>query len=206
MKSKNEVVAAFDFDGTITYHDSLVPFLFFTTDFLKTFLKLILLTPSFLAFLLRLQSRQKVKEKILHSFFNHITIQKLRQYGELFARERIPDLIKPEALKRLKWHQQQGHRCVLVSASINAYLEPWGRLAGFDHVLCSQLQVLPNGTVDGRLSGLNCWGKEKTRRLVELLGSKDHYCLYAYGDSRGDRELLAMADYPFVKIIPTSDA
>ena len=45
--------------------------------------------------------------------------------------------------------------------------------------------------------GKNCWGTEKVRRLQELVGSKEGYVLYAYGDTRGDRELLEYADHPF---------
>ena len=87
--------------------------------------------------------------------------------------------------------------CVLISASIDAYLDPWSKLAGFDHVICSRLETTPAGNVTGRLVGLNCWGPEKVRRLEELFGPLKKYTLYAYGDSRGDKELLAGADYPF---------
>jgi phosphatidylglycerophosphatase C len=37
------------------------------------------------------------------------------------------------------------------------------------------------------------------RRLETLLGPRDGYTLYAYGDSRGDKALLSAADFPFYK-------
>ncbi len=103
-------------------------------------------------------------------------------------------------MTRLHWHQRQGHRCVLVSASMDIYLKPWAAAAGFDDVVCSTLEF-HDGRVTGRLAGGNCYGDEKARRLAQLLGEQD-YTLYAYGDSRGDKELLAMADYGYYRWMP----
>jgi phosphoserine phosphatase len=46
------------------------------------------------------------------------------------------------------------------------------------------------------LAGLNCKGPEKMQRLRAHLGSWQGSVLEAYGDSRGDRELLLAADLP----------
>ena len=57
--------------------------------------------------------------------------------------------------------------------------------------------------VDGRLTGRfltpNCYGAEKVNRIRQLLPDRQHYYLVAYGDSRGDRELLAEADEAYYK-------
>jgi phosphoserine phosphatase len=42
----------------------------------------------------------------------------------------------------------------------------------------------------------NCYGQEKVNRLLEVEPDRKNYYLYAYGDSRGDREMLAFADFP----------
>jgi phosphoserine phosphatase len=51
---------------------------------------------------------------------------------------------------------------------------------------------------DGRLTGRfltkNCYGQEKVNRIKELYPHREEYHLTAYGDSNGDRELLAFAD------------
>jgi phosphoserine phosphatase len=53
---------------------------------------------------------------------------------------------------------------------------------------------------DGRwqpvLAGANCKGPEKVRRLEAHLGTLVGLELEAYGDSRGDRELLEVATVP----------
>jgi HAD superfamily hydrolase (TIGR01490 family) len=116
--------------------------------------------------------------------------------GQAFARKRIPALIRPKRLKILQNHLDQGHRCILISASIELYTHPWAEAAGFSNALTSQLEVDNEGKITGKLKGKNCRGPEKVRRLEELLGPKSDYILYAYGDSAGDRQLLEVADHP----------
>ena len=82
-----------------------------------------------------------------------------------------------------------------MSASLGVYLETVGRLLGVDAVLSTELEVDAAGTCTGRMLGGNCRGAEKARRLRAYLQSDDVE-VWAYGDSAGDTELLAMADHP----------
>jgi phosphatidylglycerophosphatase C len=175
-------IAVFDFDHTLTDRDSLLPFLFDMRGFRKTILHLAALTPSFLRYLLGNISRQSIKEKILTRFLGGVLFTELQSFGQHYADHRLDHFLKPQALQRLVWHQAQGHRCILVSAS-----------------LASRLELSSTGNVTGRLIGLNCWGPEKKRRLLNYLGTADQGTLYVYGDSRGDHDLLAIADHPFYR-------
>lgn len=197
--SQLPIVAAFDFDGTLTYHDTLLPFLQFTNGTVVTYCKLATVLPKLLAFTAGLSSRQSAKEAILKRFLKNTSYKATQELGQKFAFQKMHDLLKPEGVKRLKWHLDQGHRCILISANMDFYLEPWAKQSGFHDVICSQSEVTQQGMITGKLKGLNCWGPEKSRRLKELLGPKENYLLYAYGDSPGDRELLAMADYAFFR-------
>jgi len=194
-----QVIAAFDFDNTLTTCDSLLPFLFYTHGRFKTALKLLTLVPFFFLFCCNLLSRQKTKEKILTFFFKRWPVDEFKKWGNLYAAEKLDKFINPEAYEKLKWHQLQGHRCLIVSASIDVYLLPWAANHGLEGVLASEPNIDELGQVTGELKGQNCWGAEKQRRLLEYAGPRDHYKLYAYGDSRGDRELLEMADHSFIK-------
>lgn len=198
------VIAAFDFDGTITKRDTLISFLAFAAGKSQTVKKLLLSSPQMIGFLLHQISRQETKEAILKRFFKGIPYHQLQEMGEAFScSPALSRLIYPAALKRLEWHKSQKHRCILISASLDVYLEPWSQRLGFDDVICSKLEVDQNGNVTGLLEGKNCWGPEKERRLLQLIGPKDNYILYAYGDSRGDEELLSAADYPFYRKMPS---
>lgn len=199
------VVAAFDFDGTITKRDTLLSFLFYVAGRWPAVRKLTKLTPHFLEYLVNRLTRQQAKEMILQSFFAGMPISQLEELGKSFAdSDELRRLIYPDALERIDWHRRQQHRCILVSASIDIYLKPWSQKAGFDDLICSTLEVDDNGIVSGHLQGLNCWGAEKERRLEEIVGPRGNFILYAYGDSRGDYELLSVADYPFFKTMPSS--
>jgi len=129
-------------------------------------------------------------------------MEKLREEGERFAALVLPGLLRHEALQRLAWHQRQGHHCVAISASLELYVRPWAIKAGFDDVIATRLEMRDDGCTTGKLSGANCFGIEKVRRLETLLGPREAYSLYAYGDSRGDRELLSSADYAYYRTIP----
>jgi HAD superfamily hydrolase (TIGR01490 family) len=191
------IVAAFDFDHTLIDRDSLLPFLFYAQGSIKASAKLISLIPDFIRYLIRRLSRQEIKERILTCFFKGWNYSDLEELGREYAADVLDRYVKKEALQKLRWHQTQGHRCILVSASPNFYLSPWAGRHGFETVLSSVLQTDPQSHVTGHLIGINCWGPEKVRRLLDYLGPREGFHLYAYGDSRGDSELLAIADFPF---------
>lgn len=197
--NQNNIVAAFDFDGTLTYYDSLFPFLLFTDGYLKTITNILMILPNLIGYALKLSSRQATKEAMLTRSLGGRSINNIRENANEFASTEIPKLLRPEAMEKLQWHLSQKHRCIIVSATLDDYLIPWAKKIGVQDVVSSKLEVNGNGTVTGKLSGLNCWGPEKPRRLTELLGPRENYTLYAYGDSRGDKELLEFADYPFYR-------
>ena len=196
-------IAAFDFDGTITKRDALVSFLIHSFGLSTTLYKGICLVPAFLNYLFNRLTRQQIKETILTAYFKGIPEEHMQQLAQTFSTSKgLQRLLRPEALRRIYWHRSQGHHLFIVSAAIQNYLNPWAKSMGFEDVIASRLEITPQGTITGHLNGLNCWGPEKVRRLKEVLGSKENWILYAYGDSRGDKELLEFADYPFLNEMP----
>jgi uncharacterized protein (TIRG00374 family) len=110
------------------------------------------------------------------------------QLGELRAQ------LRPEALQRLRWHQQRGDLVLLCSASPRLLLQPLADWLGVE-LLCTELEQW-QGLWRPRLASPNCKGPEKVRRLAEHLGPLEGLTLEAYGDSKGDRELLQAAALP----------
>jgi HAD superfamily hydrolase (TIGR01490 family) len=196
---KQITVAAFDFDGTITYCDTLIPFLAFVVGKVGFVCRLLLLTPRYLAFKCGRLSNHDAKEAFLRVFLKGSAYGSLQSAGDSFAMSVLPRLVRRQMLGRIAWHKSQGHVCILVSASLDVYLEAWGRRNGFDAVISSQLEIDPQGIVTGRLAGPNCYGSEKARRLNTWLRDKSLARLYAYGDSRGDFEMLGLADNRWYK-------
>ena len=118
--------------------------------------------------------------------------------GERFARVIERRWLRPDTVSRLRRHRELGHRVVLVSASLEQYLVPFGQSLGVDGVVCTRLERNEQGLLTGRLDGANCRGPEKARRLERWLADNGlaDATLWAYGDSAGDDELLARADHP----------
>ncbi len=193
------VVAAFDFDGTLTRRDTLLPFLLHALGAPAVARHGLVLLPILAAYGLRLIRNGVAKQRVLVRCLSGMYADDLQRDAQRFAASVLPGLLRDEALQRLAWHRQQGHRCVVISASLELYVRPWALVSGFDDVIATRLETLSDGRVTGRLSGANCYGPEKLRRLETLLGPREGYTLYAYGDSRGDRELLSGSDYAFYR-------
>lgn len=192
------VVAAFDFDGTITYNDTLLPFLMTTVGPVAAIGNFSRVLPSLMAYSLGLIGRQRAKEACLAAFYAGMPHAEFEDLGRRFSLEKLDQRIRPESRERIAWHRNRGDQMVVVSASIETYLKAWAEKEGFAAVLGSRLEVI-DGKVTGKLLGKNCREDEKVRRLEEFLGPRDGYTLYAYGNSDGDKQMLAFADYAFYK-------
>lgn len=199
MKRKKRVVAVFDFDKTLTHKDLLIYFLAFVFGWPRTIGALMATTPWFIRAWLQQISRQSAKEQLLTNLMQGSVLDALRHKGMLFALTGISSHLNEQAMSKLRWHQSQGDRCVLVSANLDVFLEPWAQMAGFQDLICSTLETNKQGCLTGKLLGANCWGAVKAARLQQLLGKPEDFELYVYGDSQGDKEILAMADHPFYR-------
>lgn len=188
-----ERLALFDFDGTLTTRDSLIPFLRFAAGEGRFWAGALRSAPSLLTFAVQPSTNSQAKQTLLTNVIAGRAREELGAWGERFARDRIPSLLRPSTMQRLLNHRTAGDVCVLVSASLDVYLQPWARANGFDAVLCSELETDGSGRVTGRIVDANCHGPEKARRINAWLQGRTPGHITAYGDSRGDREMLAMA-------------
>jgi phosphatidylglycerophosphatase C len=142
----------------------------------------------------KIASRDRLKAAVVDAAFSGRRAADVEQAGRNHA-ERIRERwLRDDTVARLRWHQQAGHRTVLVSASLRPYLDPFGAWLGVDGVVCTDLGVDAEGRLDGTLLDGNCRAAAKVARLYEHLGGRPA-TLWAYGDSAGDRELLAEADH-----------
>lgn len=193
----NPVVAAFDFDGTLTRHDTLLPFLKEVLGSARLLAVLTRLSPVLAGYATGVIRNDIAKERLLTAALGGMDVATLSALGEAFAADQVPRLLRPVMMNRLRWHHEAGHICIVVSASLGLYLRPWARAYDVQQVICTELETNLQGQVTGHLLGGNCFGHEKARRLAAVLPAGA--VLYAYGDSRGDREMLAMAQYPWFK-------
>ncbi|PKL48623.1 MAG: HAD-IB family hydrolase [Candidatus Riflebacteria bacterium HGW-Riflebacteria-2] len=184
-------LALFDFDGTVTTHDSFREFLLFCFGAPTFFWRMLPMSPWMLAYLLKLISNQTAKQKVTQAFFKGMQRQEFDRQAERFVTERLNRMIRPAALEKLRWHISRQHRVILVSASFTEYLSFWCRQHGIE-LIATRLEE-KDGILTGNFASANCWGPEKVRRIKEVVDLAACDKIYAYGDSRGDREMLDLA-------------
>lgn len=190
-------IAAFDCDGTLIRGDATRCFLVLLRGPFGLVLDLCRLTPQLLAWSLRRCSTAQLKEAVL----NH-ALQVVPARQREIALLQLPGILiaqlRSEAVARLRSHQQQGHRCLIVTASPEPLVAPLAQHLGVELIAtgCSDfLKVSPARPL--LLTTPNCKGPEKLRRLERYLGVlPPPEQLEAYGDSRGDRELLQASGHP----------
>jgi phosphatidylglycerophosphatase C len=191
----------FDFDGTITKDDSFLKFIRFVVGDVRFLIGLIVLSPILVAYKLKLIPNYKAKQKMLSWFFKGYSENDFRKVANKYSLNHIDKILRPKAMERLKWHKEQNHKIVIVSASIDCWLRSWCEKNGFE-LLATQLEI-ENGIVTGKLLTKNCYGQEKVNRIKESYNLKEYEYIYAYGDSRGDKEMLELADENFYKPFKT---
>jgi phosphatidylglycerophosphatase C len=187
-------LALFDFDGTLTRRDTLLPFLRHTVGTAHFCTGMVAMSPTLAGYACRMIKNDRAKERMLVHFLGGMNASDLKLTGQAFARESLPALLRPDMMNVLAQHLKDSDECVLVSASLDLYVEPWGQAHGFSAVLCSQLAIDPSGQVSGRFQGENCYGRVKAARITEWLNGRVPMHITAYGDSAGDTEMLRMAD------------
>ena len=180
---------AFDFDGTLTTRDTLIAFIRYACGTPRFLLGFLLHAPLLVLMKLRLYSNGKAKLRLFSWFFRGMPIEIFDALCQSFALSHR-HLLRPETVRLLQQALSEGSEVLVVSASIDNWVQPFFPSVT---VLGTQIEVI-DGRLTGRFLTPNCYGQEKVRRILALHPVRSSYRLTAYGDSRGDRELLAFAD------------
>ncbi|MCB0196743.1 MAG: HAD family hydrolase [Anaerolineae bacterium] len=120
-------------------------------------------------------------------------------FETLIERYLLPRLSK-KGREKIAWHQQQGHRVVIISASIEELVKPMAEHLGLgDDYLCTRLAV-QDDRYTGQLDGPQCYGAGKVewvkRWATENQLSFPETIGYVYTDSSSDLPLLELAQNP----------
>lgn len=188
----------YDFDGTLTSKDSLLEFLMFAKGKLYTFLLLACYSPLLILMVLRLYPNGKAKERIFAHCFKGMLEKDFNNLCKQFAESHV-SILKTDKLKDVARALDEGGRVMVVTASIHNWVEPLlnDSLSSIHHssleIVGTEIEVI-NGRLTGRFSTPNCHGQEKVNRIQTLIPNRQDYYIVAYGDSKGDKEMLAWAD------------
>ncbi len=197
-------IFVFDFDGTITTRDTFALFLRYYAGTPRWAANILRLLPTFASYKFGRIDRHAVKKAVIKQFFTGESAEAVDARAAEFARDVIPDLVRPAAMEhiqsRLKDKTYTPESLYICSASIGPYLRHWASSCGIqaNHVMATELAV-DEDRITGELSGYNVWGANKVRRILDQFAPQSVRILEAYGDTRGDQEMLHAAEASFFR-------
>ena len=200
------VIAAFDFDGTLTKRDTLMPFLARGLGWPRLMLALVVCSPWLAAFALCLVSNHVAKQKLLLVTLKNRTTTETDNWTNRWLAHDFSGQLQSWTMARLAEHQKAGHCCVMVSASPDIYLKRVSQQLGFDALLCTEMAVM-SGQLTGLMKTPNCHGEQKVLRLKAWMAERYGAAaagavVHAYGDTSGDKPMLRLAAYAFYRGMP----
>jgi phosphatidylglycerophosphatase C len=187
-------VALFDLDGTLTWRDTLAPFLlgFLARRPYKAFKFWRL--PVALWRYWQDRDRGELKSRVIRMTMGGEPRAVIDAWAETFVSGLKPKRrFRPLALDVLEAHRVAGDHLVLLSASPDLYVPLIGRLLGFERTLCTEM-VWREDRLDGRLKTPNRRGEEKLRCLTWLREQYPAHRIIAYGNSASDLDHMRETD------------
>lgn len=189
--------AFFDFDGTLTYRDTMVPFMVSALGkggFLRAGVRAL---PWLAGKALRICSTQRAKEALFRACFKGMDYEDFRSAARRFAQTQKGAMLRVDMVARLKDFLAESDCVVaIVSASMQEWVEPFFENEKGITYLTTIPEVNAGNKLTGRFASLNCKGAEKTRRINEAFPDVNFRTVYAFGNSSGDEQMLAMAQHP----------
>ena len=187
-------IYAFDFDGTITTKDTLIEFIRYAKGSMALGLGFMRYAHLLVLMKIGLYPNYKAKQKVFAHFFKDTTLDDFNALCKAFAAS-SSHLLRPNAIEAINHAIKEGSEVLIVSASIDNWVQPFFPQV---KVVGTQIEVI-DGKLTGRFMTKNCYGQEKVNRILSLYPNRQDYHLTAYGDSRGDKEMLAFADESYFK-------
>lgn len=188
-------VAVFDLDGTLTWRDTLLPFLAgYLARHPRRWIRLWRLPLALIAYLIGLGGRGALKSRLIRAVMGGDTRAQIDSWAADFVRT-LPArrAFRTAALRAVENHRAAGDLLVLLSASPDLYVPRIGRLLGFEATICTEMTWLGNRLL-GTIDGANRRGEEKVRCLEALRSRYPGKPMIAYGNSRADLAHLRRAD------------
>ncbi|MEN0067107.1 MAG: HAD-IB family hydrolase [Myxococcota bacterium] len=191
---ENRKLVLFDFDGTLTNRDTMLAFVEHCRGPYRYWLGMVWLLPLFVALRAGFVSATDAKRMFLRHFLGGMERDQLEHAARTFA-DRIEAWMRPMGRWQLARHREDGDEVLIVSASLDLWLAPFLVAHGL-RALSTKAAFTEDGRFEGELASPNCNGPEKVRRIREAVDLEAFSAITAYGDSRGDRDMLDLADNP----------
>ncbi len=193
--SEKDIVAYFDFDGTLTSKDTLIPFVLYAVGWSKFLLNLPRVAIIVFLYVFKIINNENAKQRFLTIMLKGMSEDNLDTTAKNFSLTKLDKYLKPDIYSKLEYHKEHKHNIIIISANLAIYLRYWAKKHDLTDIIATEIEFI-NGVATGVLATRNCYGEQKIMRLQEYLTSKKLNFAYSfgYGNSTGDYELLKYVD------------
>ena len=181
----------FDFDGTLTYKDTMFMYLKFYNPS-KFYFQFIKHMPLFVLLKLKLADAEKVKKSFITSILKGESRTKIERKSQAFFDKYQDEIFRKNAVEFINNIDRTHTESYIVSASLDIWVKPFAEK--FKMKLLSTRAEFKDDIFTGNFIGKNCNGPEKVNRIIEEVKDRKFDKIIAFGDTSGDREMLAWAD------------
>ena len=181
----------FDFDGTLTYKDTMFLYLKFYNS-MKFYVQFVKHIPLFVLLKLKLADAEKVKKSFISSILKGESRTKIEKKSQSFFEKYQDEIFRVNALEFINNIDRTQTESYIVSASLDIWVKPFAEKLKMK--LLSTRAEFKNGIFTGNFIGKNCNGPEKVNRINEALQGRKFDKTIAFGDTSGDTEMLSWAD------------
>ena len=181
----------FDFDGTLTYKDTMFLYLKFY-DSAKFKLQFIKHIPLFILLKLKLADPEKVKKSVISSILKGERKSKIERKSQEFFEKYYLEVFRENALEFIKNIDRTQIESYIVSASLDIWVKPFADKLEIN--LLATKAEFKDDIFTGNFIGKNCNGVEKVKRIKIAIEGKKYDKIIAFGDTSGDKEMLAWAN------------
>lgn len=192
------MIALFDFDGTLTVKDTFIDFAVASVGRRRLLAAILSASPWLAMWKLHLCDAGTAKQHLFSALYKGLEYSVFQEWGRAYA-PRVDTILRRDIMAKMERHIADGHRVYIISASIPEWIAPWAAAHGIDsdHVIGTEIETDAAGRLTGRFATPNCNGPEKVRRLLAVEPDLRNRSVYAYGNSTGDRAMLALGNYEF---------
>ncbi len=156
--------------------------------------------PMLLAYRIGLYPNWKAKQVIMKHFFKGEPLNEFNLMCEEFFKVKGEWLLYKSAVTKIQEYLAKGIEVIIITASAENWVSPFARYLGVKFVAGTKMEIDRENRITGKFLTANCYGKEKVNRILELFPERTNYYLVVYGDSKGDKELLEIANESYYKL------
>ena len=186
----------FDFDGTLTYRDTMFMFLRHYNP-VRFYLQFVLHTPLFILLKLNLMDAERVKKSYIASMLKGESRTRIEEEAQKFFTQNYPEIIRRNALDFLNNRDADHTESWMITASLDIWVRPFAQK--FNMKLLATEAEYVDGIFTGKFITPNCNGNEKLNRIKSEMKGRKYDKIIAFGDTAGDKPMLNWADESYFR-------